>query len=52
MNIFDHNSGDFKMIDLENFFEDIEKGAMDSVYEVFMTQGTSGMQKELGSKEL
>jgi|TARA_R110002020_G_scaffold314978_4_gene530151 hypothetical protein len=51
MNIFDHNSGDFKMIDLENFFEDIQKGAMDSGYELFMTHGISGMQKEMGSKD-
>ena len=46
MNIFDHNSGD-----LENFFEDIQKGAMDSGYELFMTHGISGMQKEMGSKD-
>jgi hypothetical protein len=51
MNIFDHNSGDFKMINLEAFFEDIQKGAMDSGYDLFLTHGIIGMKKEMGSKD-
>ncbi len=51
MNIFDHNSGDFKMIDLSNFFEDIQRGAMDSGYELFLVHGIRGMKDEMGSKD-
>ena len=51
MNIFDKNSGDFKMVDLSNFFEDIQKGAMDSGYELFLTHGILGMKREMGSKD-
>tara|TARA_B100000519_G_scaffold202875_1_gene222762 strand:- start:1874 stop:2143 length:270 start_codon:yes stop_codon:yes gene_type:complete len=50
MNIFDHEFGDFKMVDLGNFFEDIQKGAMDSGYELFLTYGIKGMKHEMGSK--
>ena len=51
MNIFYHNSGDFKMIDLSNFFEDIQRGAMDSGYELFLVHGIRGMKDEMGSKD-
>lgn len=51
MNIFDHEFGDFKMVDLSNFFEDIQKGAMDSGYELFLTHGIKGMKREMGSKD-
>ena len=51
MNIFDKNSGGFKMADLSNFFEDIQKGAMDSGYDLFLVHGISGMKKEMGSKD-
>ncbi len=51
MNIFDHNSGDFKMIELSNFFEDIQRGAMDSGYELFLVHGIRGMKDEMGSKD-
>ena len=50
MNIFDHEFGDFKMVDLGNFFEEIQKGAMDSGYELFLTHGIKGMKHEMGSK--
>ncbi len=51
MNIFDHEFGDFKMVNLENFFEDIQRGAMDSGYDLFLTHGIEGMKKEMGSKD-
>ena len=47
MNIFDHEFGDFKMVNLENFFEDIQRGAMDSGYDLFLTHGIDGMKKEM-----
>ena len=50
MNIFDHEFGDFKMVDLDNFFNEIQRGAMDSGYELFLTYGIKGMKHEMGSK--
>ena len=48
MNLF---NGEFKMIDLENFFGDIQKGAMDSGYDLFLVHGIAGMKEEMGSKD-
>ena len=39
------------MIDLSNFFEDIQRGAMDSGYELFLVHGIRGMKDEMGSKD-
>ena len=50
MMIFDDKSGEFGMVDLENFFEDIQRGAMESGYELFLTHGMEGMKKDMGSK--
>jgi len=51
MNIFDKNSGDFKMVDTKDFFKEIRKSAMDSGYDLFLKYGIDGMKKELGSKD-
>jgi len=50
MKIFDNNSGDYKMIDLEDFFEDVQRDAMESGLELFKLYGIKGMKEELGSK--
>ena len=34
----------------DEFFEEIQKGAMDSGYELFLTHGIKGMKHEMGSK--
>jgi len=51
MKIFDHNSGEYKMIDLEDFFEDVQRDAMESGLELFKMYGIKGMKEELGSKQ-
>jgi len=38
------------MINLENFFEDVQRDAMESGYTLFKTYGIKGMKEELGSK--
>jgi hypothetical protein len=49
MRVFDHNSGGYKMINLEDFFEDVKRDAMQSGYELFKMYGIKGMKEELGS---
>jgi len=51
MNIFDGEFGEFKMLNFDNFFEDIQKGAMDSGYDLFLVHGIKGMKVEMGSKD-
>ena len=51
MNIFDNNSGDFKMGDSKEFFKEVRKTAMDSGYSLFVKYGIDGMREELGSKD-
>ena len=50
MNIFDRNKGEYKMVDLSEFFEDVRKDAMDSGLKLMKTYGIRGMKEELGSK--
>jgi hypothetical protein len=50
MNIFDRNKGEYKMVDLSEFFEDVRKDAMDSGLQLMKTYGIRGMKEELGSK--
>jgi hypothetical protein len=50
MNIFNHNNGEYDMVDLTAFFEDVRKDAMNSGLELFKTYGIQGMKEELGSK--
>ncbi len=47
---FDETFGDFNVVNLDNFFEDIQRGAMESGYELFLTHGIDGMKREMGSK--
>ena len=50
MNIFNQDSEGEKMVDLTDFFEDVQRDAMDSGYELFKLYGIKGMKEELGSK--
>ncbi len=50
MNIFNHNNGEYDMVDLTAFFEDVRKDAMNSGLELFKSYGILGMKEELGSK--
>jgi|TARA_R110001592_G_scaffold159830_2_gene391523 hypothetical protein len=50
MNIFNHDSGEYDMVDLTAFFEDVRKDAMNSGLALFKTYGIKGMKEELGSK--
>ena len=38
------------MIDLSDFFETVQRDAMESGYELFKLYGITGMKEELGSK--
>tara|TARA_B100000287_G_scaffold428423_1_gene479818 strand:- start:667 stop:936 length:270 start_codon:yes stop_codon:yes gene_type:complete len=51
MKLFDHNSGDYKMVDLDEFFEDVKRDAMNSGLELLRTYGIKGMKHEMGSKD-
>tara|TARA_Y100001963_G_scaffold112999_1_gene156480 strand:- start:18 stop:287 length:270 start_codon:yes stop_codon:yes gene_type:complete len=51
MKLFDHNSGDYKMVDLDEFFEDVKRDAMNSGLELLRTYGIKGMKYEMGSKD-
>jgi hypothetical protein len=50
MKIFDNNSGEYKMVDLTDFFDDVQRDAMESGLELFKLYGITGMKEELGSK--
>ena len=50
MKIFDHNTGDYSMIDFNSFFDNIRKDAMDTGYTLLTKHGIKGMKEELGSK--
>ena len=51
MKLFDHNSGDYKMVDLDEFFEDVKRDAMNSGLELLRTYGIKGMKHEMGSTQ-
>jgi hypothetical protein len=48
---FNKNNGDYEMVDLKGFFEDVRRSAVDTGYNLFLTHGIKGMKKEFGSKE-
>ena len=50
MKLFDHNSGDYKMVDLDEFFEDVKRDAMNSGLELLRTYGIKGMKYEGGDQ--
>ena len=35
MNIFNHDDGEYNMVDLTGFFEDVKRDAMESGYDLF-----------------
>jgi len=50
MEIFDHDKGDYNMVDFTRFFDNIRKDAMDTGYNLLTKHGIKGMKEELGSK--
>ena len=48
---FNKDKGDYEMVDLRGFFEDVRRSAVDTGYELFLVHGINGMKKEFGSKE-
>jgi len=50
MSIFNEDNNGENMIDLSDFFETVQRDAMESGYELFKLYGITGMKEELGSK--
>ena len=48
---FNKDKGDYEMVDLRGFLEDVRRSAVDTGYELFLVHGINGMKKEFGSKE-
>ncbi len=51
MYIYNKHTGEYDLVDLNEFFEDIRKNTMDSGYDLIKKFGLKGMKKELGSKD-
>ena len=49
--MFDNNKGEYKQVDVKEFFEDIRKNAMDGGYNLIVEHGLTGLKKEYGSKD-
>ena len=50
MNTLNHNNGDYNRVNLYDFFEDIRKTAMNSGYDLIVSNGIRGMKENFGSK--
>ena len=50
MNTLNHNNGDYDRVNLYDFFEDIRKTAMNSGYNLIVSNGIRGMKENFGSK--
>ena len=48
--MFNQDNNGEDMIDLSDFFETVQRDAMESGYELFKLYGITGMKEELGSK--
>jgi len=47
---FNNDSGEYNLLDLSEFFNGVQKEAMNSGYELFILHGIDGMKTELGSR--
>jgi len=48
---FNNNNGEYDLLDLSEFFNGVQKEAMNSGYELFILHGIDGMKNELGSRD-